>query len=97
MGQFSVLFNRELTFKASAKTSVRLLTLSQDFFVNNAEVIEGIEDIIIEAEDFVDKNGVPRMDFKQYESDLHLKDTEPLKIGIQNQENLMAEPSGSFG
>ena len=66
IGQYSVLFNEEIMFSVKALTNARILTLSEEFFSKNKEYIDGIEDAIIEAEDFVDKYGIPICDFKPF-------------------------------
>jgi len=41
-GQYSFLYNESLLFTAVAKTKVRLLTLSQEFFIEHKEMIKGM-------------------------------------------------------
>lgn len=66
MGQYSVLFDKPLNFRAVSKTNSTILVLNQDFFVNSSELIEGLEDCIIEAEETVELEGIPYLDFKKY-------------------------------
>lgn len=74
IGQYSVLFDQDLCFSARAKTSVRVLTLDQKFFVQfgllgchgDQNEIPGIDEAIERAQYFVDKWGVPVCDYKVY-------------------------------
>ena len=55
IGQFSVLFHTKLVFRVIAKTtSVRILTLGDDFFVEygDKDSIDGLSDAIQMAEKF---------------------------------------------
>ena len=67
IGQYSVLFDEEIMFSVFAKTNVRILTLSQEFFRSNLELIDGLEEAILEAEDIVDVFGIPICDYRVYQ------------------------------
>ena len=66
-GQYSVLFNEEFSFSVKSKTKVRLLKLSQDFFIDSKEAISGLDMAIEYAEDLVEEFGIPICDFKVYD------------------------------
>jgi len=66
-GQYSVLFNEEFSFSVKSKTKVRLLKLSQDFFIDSKEAINGLNSAIEYAEDLVEEFGIPICDFKLFD------------------------------
>mmetsp|Transcript_34327 Transcript_34327/g.52595 ORF Transcript_34327/g.52595 Transcript_34327/m.52595 type:complete len:135 (-) Transcript_34327:473-877(-) len=66
IGQYSVLFNEGFLFTTVAKTSVRILSLDQSFFVDQKDEIDGLEDAIFEAEEFVKEYGIPICDFRVF-------------------------------
>ena len=59
-------------FSVFAKTNIRILSLSQEFFRNNLELIDGIEEAILEAEDIVEDFGIPVCDYRVYSSNDNL-------------------------
>jgi len=61
-----VLFDEESNFTVKALSNVRILTLTQEFFIQNKETIEGIEEAIEYAEEIADEFGVPICDFKVF-------------------------------
>jgi len=50
IGQYSVFCNEQSIFTMTAKTSVRLLTLEKQFFIDNKEKIDGLEYCIFQIE-----------------------------------------------
>ena len=64
LGQYSVLFDEPSCFSAKALTRVRILQLSQKFYMENKDIIEDLENCIEYAEDLIDLSGVPVCDFK---------------------------------
>jgi len=67
IGQYSILFNESFLFNTVAQTSVRLLKIDQDFFLENQETIEGLKDSILEAEKYVEQYGIPICDFTVFD------------------------------
>ena len=63
IGSYSVLFNEKVFFTARTTTFVKILVLPQEFFRKNKDIIEGLEEAIMYAENKVDNLGVPFCDF----------------------------------
>ena len=59
-----MLFNESFVFTLIASSNVRILSLDQEFFVNNQDSIEGLKECMLEAEEYVEQNGIPICDFK---------------------------------
>lgn len=64
LGQYSCLFNEGFVFSIVAQTNVRLLTLSQQFFLDNLTTIDGLKRCVMQAENYVEEHGIPICDFK---------------------------------
>lgn len=71
IGQYSVLFGSEMEFSVTAKTHVRVLTLSENFFSHFCHLaecgehfIEGFIESIDRAQAYVDEFDIPICDFK---------------------------------
>lgn len=55
IGQYSVLFGQALEFNATAKTSVRILTLSENFFAHFGNEADCCEDYITGFHEAIDR------------------------------------------
>lgn len=66
LGMYSILFNEAFLYTAVAAKNVRLLTIDQQFFLENQDDIAGLQEAIIKAEKHVEHFGVPMCDFKKY-------------------------------
>jgi hypothetical protein len=69
-------------FSAVANTSVRLLTLDREFFMDNPNNIPNLDLAVLRAYDKINKKGIPENDFKEYD---------PMRQAIRNQMRLMKE------
>jgi hypothetical protein len=61
-----VLFNEGFLYTAVAKKNVRLLALDQNFFLDNQDEIDGLQQSILRAEKHCEEFGIPLCDFKKY-------------------------------
>ena len=66
LGMYSVLFGESFLFTAIAKKNARILTLDVEFFLENQEEIEGLDESITKAEKYIEHYGIPMCDFKRF-------------------------------
>lgn len=67
IGLYSAMFNERYLISGVAATSVRTLSIHQDFFVERKDEVEGLEYSISEVEKHVQEFGVPVCDYRVFD------------------------------